>query len=141
MFAEHLTQEPFHSLDSDTVGGVQPQDSGLKCQRWCKSSACAHMRVKRRAVHLQNKRRMIFFYVTCLQWRISAEEVNLNACLQDYITFLQVLVMVVRQKIMINFLHDVFFPLTEVERLNPFISNVVFTSSRPHIARDILACL
>lgn len=103
MFAEHLTQEPFHSLDSDTVGGVQPQDSGLKCQRWCEGSACAYMRVK------INKREMIFFYVTCLQWRISAEEVDLNACLRDYITFLQVLVMVVRQKIMINFLRGVFF--------------------------------
>lgn len=56
MFAEHLTQELFHSLDSDTVGGVQPRDSGLKCQRWRESSARAHMRVKRRAVHSQNKR-------------------------------------------------------------------------------------
>lgn len=56
MFAEHLTQEPFHSPDSDTVGGVQPQDSGLKCQRWRESGARAHMRVKRRAVHSQNKR-------------------------------------------------------------------------------------
>lgn len=44
-----------------------------------------------------------------------AEEVNLNARLQGYITFRQVLVMVVQQKIMINFGHGglVSFPSSQ----------------------------
>lgn len=45
-----------------------------------------------------------------------AEEVDLNALLQDYVTVRRVLVMVVRQKIMINFGHGGFVSFPSSQR-------------------------